>query len=228
MQASVRRTVGGLLLFGAAFGYLEAAVVVYLRTIYEPLRQQLAPAQPANDLFPLIDLRQLRTEAPKAARLIRMEVVREAATLAMLAAVALVATGGRTLVLPCFAIVFGIWDLCFYAFLKLLIDWPASLMSWDLLFLIPVPWVAPVLAPVIVSASLIVCGLVALQRAIHPRPAHWGGLVLGSLLILLSFMLDFQDIIAGKSPQTFAWPLFLAGELLGVGAFVHAFRNSER
>ena len=48
-------------------------------------------------------------------------------------------------------IVFGAWDLSFYATLRVLTGWPASLMTWDLLFLIPVPWVGPVLAPSIVS-----------------------------------------------------------------------------
>ena len=55
-------------------------------------------------------------------------------------------------------IVFGAWDLSFYASLKVLIGWPASLMTWDLLFLIPVPWVGPVLAPSIVSITLVPVG----------------------------------------------------------------------
>jgi len=222
-----RRLVAGLILFGISFGYAEAAVVVYLRTIYEPVRRRLAADRSPGELFPLIRADRLQAQAPEAARLIPVEVLREAATLAMLAAVALVATGGRELWLPAFAVVFGVWDLSFYVFLKWLTGWPASLWTWDILFLIPVPWASPVLAPVLVSVSIVVCGIAALGRAVSLRRSHWIGLILGGLLILFSFVSDTRSLMEGNLPHAFAWPVFFAGELLGLGAFVHGVRASQ-
>jgi hypothetical protein len=219
-----RRTAIGLLLFGISFGYVEAAVVVYLRTIYEPIRLRLNPNRTAEDLFPLITLEQLRVTAPERVRLVGVEVVREAATLLMLSGVALVAAGNWKLWLPAFALAFGTWDLFYYVFLRVLVGWPASLLTWDVLFLIPVPWAAPVLAPAIVSVSIIVAGFVALRYSIRMRVFHWSALALGGFLIVLSFVWDSPNIIAGGLPNRFAWPVFGAGELLGLGAFLHAVR----
>src|ERR1700683_3586010 len=135
---SWRRVAAGLILFGISFGYVEAAVVVYLRAVYDPVRQKLRPERSAGELFPLITTAQLNHAAPEKSWLLGVEVAREAATMIMLASVALVAAGGRRLWLPAFAIAFGTWDLFFYLFLKLLLHWPPSILTWDILFLIPV------------------------------------------------------------------------------------------
>jgi len=214
-----RRKAIGLLLFGVAFGYVEASVVVYLRTMYEPVRFRLDPNRTAGDLFPLIPREQLRAAAPDTVRLVEVEVAREAATLMMLLGVALAAA--RTW-LPAFAVAFGTWDLFYYVFLRVLTGWPASLQTWDVLFLIPVPWSAPVLAPVIVSLSIIVAGLMSLRCSVAMRLFHWGALTLGALLIVVSFIWDFPNITAGGLPHPFAWSIFAAGELLGLGSFFHA------
>jgi len=145
----------------------------------------------------------------------------------MLASVALVVAGGWPVWLPSFAIAFGTWDLFFYVFLKLLLHWPPSIMTWDILFLIPVPWVAPVLAPSIVSMTIIVAGLLALARPTRMLPAHWVAMTLGGALIVVSFMWDYQNLMAGRLPRPFAWRLFGAGELAGMAAFLHAFRSSN-
>ena len=50
-----------------------------------------------------------------------------------------------------FVVVFGVWDIFYYVFLRVLVTWPASLLDWDILFLIPLPWVGPVLAPVLIA-----------------------------------------------------------------------------
>ena len=220
---SWRRTVVGLILFGISFGYVEAAVVVYLRTIYDPIRRQIRPDHSAADLFPLITPDQLRRAAPDRSGLLGIEVIREAATMLMLAAVALIAVvNERTAWLPAFAVAFGVWDLFFYVFLRLMIGWPASLLTWDILFLIPVPWAAPVLAPVIVALSIIGTGLAALLRVVRLRPVHWIGVVLGCGLILLSFTWDFRRLSAGGMPHTFPWFIFACGEAIALGAFFHA------
>src|SRR5689334_11254943 len=171
-----QQTVLSLFLFGVAFGYLEAAVVSYLRTIHAPTVQRFYPGRSPGDLFPLLTLEQTRTIAPEQMRTIAIEVGREAATLIMLAAIALAVCRNSGEWAAAFAIAFGVWDILFYLFLKVLLDWPASLATWDILFLIPVPWVGPVLAPVIVSVSMIAAGIWHLRRPVPLRARHWIGL----------------------------------------------------
>jgi hypothetical protein len=129
--------------------------------------------------------------------------------------------------LPSFAIAFGTWDIFYYVFLKLLLHWPASIMTWDILFLVPVPWAAPVLAPVVVSVTIIGAGLFALAKPMRMLPAHWIGITLGVALILMSFTWDYQNLLAGGLPRPFAWRLFGAGELAATAAFLHAFLHRE-
>ena len=226
MRTRWRRAAAGLFLFGVSFGYVEAAVVVYLRTIYEPIRSQVHRDRPASEPVPLMTLDEVRATAPEKSWLARVEVVREAGTLVMLAAVAMVVTGAPHLWPPAFCVAFGTWDLFYYVFLKWLVDWPDSLLTWDVLFLIPVPWVAPVLAPIVVSLSLIAGGLAALKRTVRMKLAHWTILALGGILILLSFMVDFRNTLSGGLPHPFAWSTFVIGELAGVGAFLHALTTS--
>src|SRR5437660_5018422 len=131
-------TLLALLLFGISFGYVEAAVVVYMRALYEPLHRQLHPGQSPAQLFPLITLEQLEAAGPEPKRWLLIELAREAATLVMLAAAGLAAARNFRQWLAGFMVAFGIWDVFYYVFLKLLLDWPGSLMEWDLLFLLPV------------------------------------------------------------------------------------------
>src|SRR5712692_3820229 len=83
-RGSAARVLTAVLLFGVSFGYVEAAVVVYLRALYEPLQQRFHPYHAAGELFPLLRLDQLEDARPQAMRWLGMELVREAATLAML------------------------------------------------------------------------------------------------------------------------------------------------
>src|SRR5690349_2988847 len=145
------RTITGLVLFAIAFGYVEAAVVAYLRSIYTPLRAHFYPPSSAGELFPLLTLDQLRALGPEHTARLNTELGREFATLLMLSSVALVAARKPREWIAAFVLCFGIWDITFYAFLKLLLNWPASLLTWDILFLLPVPWVGPVIAPILVS-----------------------------------------------------------------------------
>lgn len=211
------RLILSLILFGIAFGYVEGAVVVYLRALGEPIRT--AAGLTNGDLFPLLRVNQL---GPQVA-IVKTEVIREGATIIMLAAVA--AAAARTFPgwLAAFSIVFGAWDLTFYATLKALIAWPASLMSWDLLFLIPVPWVGPVLAPVVVSITLVAGGILGLVR--EPKRVDWMTwmlLVAGGAAIFAAFIWDWRHIVAGAYPRMFPWMLFVAGELAGIAGVVRA------
>jgi len=220
------RIVTALLLFGISFGYLEAAVVVYLRAFYDPIRQRIHPERGPNDLFPLITQEQLLAAGPENERRLVIELSRELATIAMLAGFALVAGRNFNERMAAFAVTFGLWDISFYAFLKVMIHWPESPNTWDILFLIPLPWIGPVLAPVLVSAALIVCGFISLSRGGVPaRPQHWLAMIAGGLVVILSFLWDFRNTMAGGLPNPFNWPLFLVGEALGLIGFLAALRN---
>ena len=182
-------------LFAVAMAQVEAAVVVYLRA--------LGPNE-----GPLVAL-----QTVIAPHLLVVEVYREAATIVMLLAVG--ALAGRDLWqrFLFFAFMFGIWDICYYVWLRVMIGWPASLLTWDVLFLIPVPWVAPVLAPVIVSVCLVSgSARLLLDESRRGLPLWaWGVALFGSALVLLSFVLDARVAVIGGRPPAFRWVLFAAG-----------------
>ena len=211
----MHRTVAALLLFGISFGYLEAAVVVYLRAIYDPIRERIHPGRGADDLFPLISPEQLKAAGPENSRRLAIEIGREAATIIMLAAFGMVAGRNFNQRMAAFAIAFGLWDISFYASLRLMIGWPQSLFTWDILFLIPLPWVGPVITPVLISVSLIAGGLVSLLRGGLPaKPWQWIAMIAGGVVVILAFVWDFRNTTAGGLPNPFNWPLFLAGEAI--------------
>ena len=218
------QTLAAIMLFGVSFGYLEAAVVVYLREFYEPLALELTPDRKPGELLPLITLEQLQASSGRYLTLLKIEVIREAATIVMLACVGLAV--GRS-VNTCFAgfiAAFGVWDIFYYVFLKLLIDWPTSLLDWDILFLIPLPWVGPVLAPVLVAISMVVSGTLVLWRDWTERPIqiswqHWATIVLGGVVIIVAFCWDYRNVMASGMPTTFPWSIFLAGEAIGLSGF---------
>jgi len=91
-----------LTLYALAMAYLEAAVVVYLRQLWG-----IADLLTSNAIYdPFISI---------------VELGRELATLIMLFAVGL-AAGKKLQSQVGFAIyIFGIWDICYYAWLKILI-----------------------------------------------------------------------------------------------------------
>ncbi|MFH1862338.1 MAG: hypothetical protein ABH878_05945, partial [bacterium] len=184
----------------------EAAVVVYLRIIHYP----------DGFDFPL---------QAEAVSTLTTELGREAATLLMLLAIGFL--GGRSRI-ERFAYVilsFGLWDIFYYVWLKVLIDWPASLLTWDLLFLIPLPWVGPVIAPVLVSAAMIGAALEIIRSQdrgiilIFPRWAWWVQIAAG-LFIIASFLWDYQNIVSGGYPYPFRWDLFSIGWLGGIALFI--------
>lgn len=220
------RTVAALLLFGISFGYLEAAVVVYLRAIYDPIRHRLHPDSAAGDLFPLISPQELAAAGAENPRRLLIEIGREASTIAMLAAFGLAAGRNFNQRMAAFAVAFGLWDIFFYVFLRLMIHWPPSLFTWDILFLIPLPWVGPVLAPGIVAATLVACGLYSLHAGGMPaRPREWMTMIVGGLVVILSFVWDYRNTMAGGLPNPFNWPLFGAGEMIALAGFIAAARR---
>jgi hypothetical protein len=207
------RSIFNIILFGIAFGYLEAAVVVYLRAIGAPIRA--AAGLPVQELFPILRLDQL---TPATLSLVKIELAREASTLMMIWAVSRTARNR----LAAFVLAFGVWDLTFYLWLRVLIGWPSSLFSWDLLFLLPVPWAAPVLAPSIVAATMTAFGAYMLAREPRRTRLLLPALLLttGAAVILTSFLWDWRRWLAGGAPREFPWMIFWIGETLVAAGFL--------
>jgi hypothetical protein len=221
----------GLYLFGIGFGFVEAAVVVDLRAILGPVVVRTVGSF-SEERFPMIPLDRVASADPATARVMRIEVLREAATMILLAGVGMAA--GRSFIgrFSAFVVGFGVWDLTYYLFLKLLTGWPASLWTWDILFLIPVPWAAPVLAPAFVAMTMVLAGSIVIAEEAAGRPFRvsrwdWLAIVAGGLVLIAAFCWDWRNIAAGGMPNPFPWPLFFIGEAMGLSGFVHAWRVSR-
>jgi hypothetical protein len=202
------RRVSWLALYSVAMGVLEAAVVVYLRELYYP----------AGFRFPLVILPD---------RVALVEVLRELTTVLMLLAVAALAARSRLDGFFVFGFLFGVWDIVYYLGLWLFLRWPESLLTWDVLFLIPVPWLGPVLYPLIVSLALIGGFLVhePLRRAGCPlllSRGEWLVAVLGALLVVVAFCWNWRVVGLGTVPRDFPTTLFTAGLLGGLLPFARA------
>ena len=161
-----------LLLYAVAMGYLEAAVVVYLRAIYYP----------EGFSFPL---------NPMDPGILSVEIGREAATVVMIFAVAWAAARSGWQTLIGFALVFGVWDIAYYAGLEILLGWPASLSELDVLFLIPTVWVGPVWAPSLIALPMAAAAWALWPMdygVIAPRAWEWSLLVAACCVLLATFV----------------------------------------
>ena len=137
--------------FAIVFGFLEAAVVVYLRAASGLLQGY------SGTLADVVQLsRQSKTMEEIRPNLLTVEVLREAATLLMLGCAALLTSVRATARLAAFLWAFAIWDIVYYLGLWATLGWPHSIRDSDILFLIPAPWFAPVWFPVLVSALTLV------------------------------------------------------------------------
>jgi len=140
-----------LAIFGIAMAHFEGVVVVYLRK--------------ALGMFDSESNKESVTKFPK--RYLYIEMTREAATIIMLVVIAILSGSGPVEWIVFFLWTFAFWDLFYYLSLYLLIKWPPKLTTIDVLFLIPVPWIAPVWFPIGVSSLtiliiivLIICGII--------------------------------------------------------------------
>ncbi len=144
------RKLGWLAAFAIGMAYVESAVVVYLRFLYYP------------DGFFVAGVAALST-VPR--HILAIEIGREAATILMLAAVALL-TARRSWWerLAFFLWTFAVWDVFYYIWLYAFLRWPRDLMTLDVLFMIPSIWIAPVALPLVVSGIMAVVAVVILKR----------------------------------------------------------------
>ncbi|MFH1802435.1 MAG: hypothetical protein ABH864_03210 [archaeon] len=218
-------------IFAVAMGYLEAVIVVYLRDIFYP----------NGFYFPLKGFILLN--------ILAIEWVREFATIVMLVTVAMLAGKKFYERGAYFIYAFAVWDIFYYAFLKVILGWPASLLTWDILFLIPWPWVGPVLAPVLCAVLMLIATYLVLDlndkgRKINATVWEWILVVAGVLVVLWTWMYDYglmiigggffsefftlaenvelMALVTGFVPLTYNWWLFGIGFVLasvGIGKF---------
>jgi hypothetical protein len=205
-----------VVLFAAAFAYVESAVVVYLREIYFDGVFE----------FPIITVWENGRHVLDP--LILVEMGREAATVVMLAVMGIIAGSGSLQRFCFFMIAFGVWDIFFYVWLRLILGWPDSLMTWDLLFYLPLPWVGPVITPVMIAATMVAAGTILIyivEKGFTIR-WHWVDWVIElgcGFLLIVAFCWDWRNILRvpdGNAysglPNPFAWWLFLPAYLIAI------------
>ena len=168
-------------IYSIGMAFIESSVVVYLRELYYP----------GGFSFPL---------RPIEGNVAVTEILREAATLIMLISIGFLAGRNGMERFAWFIFSFAIWDIFYYIFLKLLLNWPESLFTWDILFLIPVTWVGPVIAPVLLSFVMILFALIILHftyrtENVKVGKVNWLLLILGSLVVIISFTIDYSRYI---------------------------------
>lgn len=194
------------IIFGISMAFIESAVVVYLRDIYYPDGFQ----------FPLKLIED---------RNIRVEISREVATIFLLLSFASLAGKRFWERFAYFAMAFGVWDIFYYVWLKVILNWPVTLFDQDILFLIPMPWIGPVIAPVSVAMLMIIFGIAIIKlydrgydfrMTLFPIIAS----LIGIKMILYTFIRDTGATLDQQMPEPFRYDIFILGWLILAGAFV--------
>lgn len=203
-----------VLIFGIAFAYVEAAVVAYLRAIYYP----------GGFRFPLV---------MQYDRNLTIEFFREFATLVILFSSSALLSRKFWEGFGYFIVIFGVWDIFYYVWLKAAINWPASIFDTDVLFLIPMPWIGPVLSAILISLVMITIGvditrLFSRGYNVKPGLIHWILVLVGSALILYSYMSDFGAAFYHQYPKPYNWFLLAGGLILFVIAYIHLHKKTVR
>jgi hypothetical protein len=209
-----------VMVFALAFAWVESAVVVYLREIYFN----------GTFEFPLIIK---RVEGERIVDpIVWIEFGREIATIVMLVSIGWITGRSRLQRFCFFMIAFGIWDIFFYVWLDALTGWPESLMTWDLLFYVPLPWVGPVITPVLIALTMTVAGSLIIYYSAkgYAIQWRWWDLVIEfacGMLMITAFCWDWKNILQlpGDVPRTgipnpFAWWLFIPAYIFSVLYFV--------
>jgi hypothetical protein len=218
-------------LFAIAMGFMESAVVVYLRELYYK----------TSFVFPLKQI------SPFIAK---VEFFREIATIVMLVSCGIIAGKNKIQRFAYFVFAFAIWDIFYYVFLYVCLGWPQSLCTWDILFLIPVPWVGPVWAPCLLSLLMIAGAVFIIFQTDKPvhfkiQRSSWWLLISGAIVCIVSFMWDYlmftaraEDIwsinstenlfseIESYVPTEFNSALFFLGFFLMLYPVVHSIYTS--
>jgi hypothetical protein len=219
--------------FSISMAALESAVVVYLRRLYYPEKFTVS--------MQIVDK-----------NIILIELLRELATIIMLLCIGYVSGKNFKERFAYFLISFAIWDIFYYLWLKIFIDWPISIFDWDILFLIPVVWLGPVLAPVICSFTMVLIAFLFLRNKKFNKIKRqtYYLFCIGSSIILFSFTQDylriindlhlwgklhqlleqksFVDYASGYLPDQFNWSIFFVGELFILSGIIIGLLNHKQ
>lgn len=200
--------------FAAAMAFVESAVVVYLRLLHYP----------EGFRFPL----KLISD-----NTINVELFREIATIFMLLSIAVLAGKRFWERFAWFLLAFGVWDIFYYIWLKVSIDWPSSLFEWDILFLIPLPWIGPVIAPVSIALLMIMIGILIAHlfqngHDYQPSLTSFTLVLIGTILILYSFMLDTEATLHQQLPQPYHYEFLIFGAILYATAFTDSYLRTMK
>lgn len=222
--------------FSIAMAYLESAVVVYMRAMFYP----------DGFNFPLKIIEQ---------NIAITEFFREIATVIMLVGAGIMAGRRAVEKFAFFVFAFAIWDIFYYVFLKLLLNWPDTFFTWDILFMVPITWVGPVLAPLINCVIMLALAVAIFiiegkRQNTHLGFAEWSLLIGGTLIIIFSYTAEYSMFILSKFslrelinftdsyeimryatkyiPEYFNWFVFGAGCLLHLLAItIYCMKNSS-
>ena len=202
-----------IVFFSIAMAVVEAAIVVYLRKLYYP----------DGFGFPLKPI-ELSTYL--------IELAREAATIVMLCAVGALAGKVFWEKFAYFLIAFGVWDIAYYIWLKIFLNWPSSLFDWDILFLIPLPWIGPVIAPVTIAIIMIGTGVAISRRfarglSFRATRLAWILVLIATGILLYSFMCDLPAMLHFQQPKPYLYGFLFVGDILYIVAYLHCHLRSR-
>ena len=210
-----------LTVYAICMANVEASLVVHLRTIYYP-------GNPV-EIFPLSLLSH---------RDLFIELFRELATILMIFSVAVLSVREKHRQLGAFLFVFGLWDLFYYLWLKIIIGWPVRWLEWDVLFLIPWPWLAPWITAALIAVIMVAGGFRMLMLDAKSEMSGPGLvlLIVGILISLTSLLLPAWPLLVngeaafrGHMPKGFPWVLYVSGYLLmAVGLWTVIRGNTSR
>lgn len=175
-----------VIIFSMAMAFLESAVVIYLRELYYP----------DGFGFPLKSMDDT---------LLLTELLRELATIIMLVSIGYLSSQNNRERFAVFLLSFATWDIFYYVFLKVFLNWPAGLNDWDILFLLPLPWYGPVWAPVLISIMMILYAMLLLNsiKSGFPFKHHIRDILMigiGTVLVLYSMMEDAINLYLKGMP----------------------------
>lgn len=214
-KSQIFRKIIWIAIFALAMAYLESAVVVYLRHLYGITDYTLGIPY-FNDDIAII------------------EIGREIATLAMIMAVGWAVGKSFQDRLGYAFLVFGIWDIFYYFWLWVFVKWPSSLFETDLLFLIPLPWWGPVIAPILIASLMVIGGVYAVYyqekgTKIRFFMLEWALFISGIVLLLYTFMEDAVAILPANvetlsqlRPSSFNWGIYILGFLFLSSCLYHS------
>jgi hypothetical protein len=199
-----------VIIFSIAFAYIESAIVVYLRTIFHP----------DGFSFPLKTF----GLSPLWKQLLLTEIGRETATMVLIVTGAWLFGKSFQERFAYFLTIFAVWDIFYYVWLKALLDWPSSIMDWDILFLIPITWASAVLYPVIISITMFISAVIILYRISVDRPIKvtlwdWLGYIVAAIIVIISFSIAGSHVTEQDFKSYFHWPIFAIGYIIALAMF---------